>query len=156
MKRNETKTRTVWYVQACVDGRFEDRKAFKAYADAWDFISDANLNDINARIVEAKVVGSSSYPEMVNARYEDSLKATAPVVEESNPSGNKIRWKYQVQVQTANKVGWIDLRGSMPDGYGEFCNYLFDTEKEAQKVCSDIALSEWNDVARIKKVGELI
>jgi hypothetical protein len=144
MKRNETKTRTVWYVQACVDGRFEDLKAFKTYADAWDFISDANLNDISARIVEAKVVGSSSYPEMLNARYEDSLKATEPVVEESKPSG-QIVWRYKVQHQKPNmKAGWLE-------------GGVFDTKEEAEKFCATISF--WHPMpfpTRIRKVGELI
>lgn len=144
MKRNETKTRTVWYVQACVDGRFEDRKAFKAYADAWDFISDANLNDINARIVEVEVVGSSSYPEMVNARYEDSLKATEPVVEESKPSG-QIVWRYKVQLQKPNmKAGWLE-------------GGVFDTKGKAENYCATIdTVMESKFSTRIRKVGELI
>ena len=112
MKRNETKTRTVWYFR--MDDK--DIKAFNNLQDACGFARDylskkfgkvysaSRFEDgsvvFSSRVVETKVIGSSSYPEMVNARYEDSLKATEPVVEESKPS-SQIVWRYKVQFQWA-------------------------------------------------------
>ena len=137
MKRNETKTRTVWYVQR---GQ-EAIRAFETKALAQAFANDI---DFDVDIVQAKIIGSSSYPEMVNARYEDSLKAAEPVVEESKPSG-QIVWRYKVQHQKPNmKAGWLE-------------GGVFDTKEEAEKFCATISF--WHPTpfpTRIRKVGELI
>jgi len=135
MKRNETKTRTVWYVQK---GE-EAIRAFETKALAQAFANDI---DFDVDIVQAKIIGSSSYPEMVNARYQDSLKAAEPVVEESKPSG-QIVWRYKVQHQKAGmKAGWIEF------------DHFFDTKKQAENHCRKLKHVVW--ATRIRKVGELI
>ena len=160
MKRNETKTRTVWYFR--MDDK--DIKAFNNLQDACGFARDylskkfgkmysaSRFEDgsvvFSSRVVETKVVGSSSYPEMVNARYEDSLKATEPVVEESKPSG-QIVWRYKVQFKKFRKQGRllldIPIAGWLDGG-------VFETKEEAEKSAKVFMRMP----TRIRKVGELI
>jgi len=141
MKRNETKTRTVWYVQR---GQ-EAIRAFETKALAQAFANDI---DFDVDIVQSKIIGSSSYPEMVNARYEDSLKATEPVVEESKPSG-QIVWRYKVQFKKFRKQGRllldIPIAGWLDGG-------VFETKEEAEKSAKVFMRMP----TRIRKVGELI
>ena len=94
-------TRTVFYVQR--DG--EDIKAFKSFANACDFVQEFNGVCDGFNIIEVDIIGHSSYPEMLNAKYDsgDTVHEDAPAKQQG-----KIEYKYRVQYQTPEmKAGWL-------------------------------------------------